>query len=170
YRSVEDELKARKVPGLRISRVEYHEGGLLSDKRTYLRLARERFAFDVCAAPFGRAYFFSLRFVEVPRLLLPRILALIAIVILALFVVRQTNSLASILWVFGISLFAVFLVLLARATKGQTPSIVSWRRRLPRCLRSDCRSRRVMIFDDYLTSNFAIPGSASTHVANPVAS
>ncbi|MBI5771946.1 MAG: hypothetical protein HZA93_29505 [Verrucomicrobia bacterium] len=67
YAAIETELAAKKMPQLKISRVEYYEGGLLSAKREYLRLARERLAFDVCAAPFGRDFFFSLRFVEKPR-------------------------------------------------------------------------------------------------------
>ncbi len=62
-----DELAARRLQQLKTSRVEYHEGEVLSDKRIYLRLARERYSFDVCAAPFGEGYFFSLRFVQVPR-------------------------------------------------------------------------------------------------------
>ena len=66
YRAVEDELAARQVPGLTILRVDFAEGGILSDKRVYLRMLRERLVFDVCAAPFGRAYFFSLRFAEIP--------------------------------------------------------------------------------------------------------
>ena len=67
YQAIEEELEVRQVPGLAISRVTYREGGALSHGRMYLRLSRERFAFDVCAAPFGQAYFFSLRFVEIPR-------------------------------------------------------------------------------------------------------
>lgn len=66
YRMIESELAARKVPGLKMSRVEFSEGGLLSDKREYLRLQRERLVFDICAAPFGTSYFFSFRFVELP--------------------------------------------------------------------------------------------------------
>lgn len=66
YGEIEKELVARKVPGLTLTRVEFAEGGLLSDKRVYLRMIRERLVFDVCAAPFGRAYFFSLRFAEIP--------------------------------------------------------------------------------------------------------
>ncbi len=66
YQMIEKELQARKVPGLAMSRVELSEGGLLSDKREYLRLKRERFVFDICAAPFGTSYFFSFRFVELP--------------------------------------------------------------------------------------------------------
>lgn len=67
YDQIESDLKERRIPRLRSKRVEFHEGSRLSDKRAYLRLARERFSFEVCAAPFGRGYFFTLRYVEVPR-------------------------------------------------------------------------------------------------------
>lgn len=66
YDSVEKEIFALKIPGLEISRVDYAEGGLLSDNRVYLRLIRERLAFDVCAAQFGTRYFFSCRTVYSP--------------------------------------------------------------------------------------------------------
>jgi hypothetical protein len=66
YATVEKELKERKVPSMQITRVEFAEGGLLSDKREYLRMTRERLVFDVCAAPFGTSYFFSCRFAELP--------------------------------------------------------------------------------------------------------
>jgi len=67
YDQIEADLSERRVPRLRSKRVEFYEGSRLSDKRLYLRLARERFSFEVCAAPFGSGYFFSLRYVEVPR-------------------------------------------------------------------------------------------------------
>lgn len=66
YKRIEKELDARKVPSLEMSRVEFSEGGFLSDKRQYLRLRRERLAFDICAAPFGTGYFFSFRSVLLP--------------------------------------------------------------------------------------------------------
>jgi hypothetical protein len=66
YQKIEKELTARKIPSLEISRVELSEGGLLSDKREFLRLRRERLVFNICAAPFGTSYFFSFRFVELP--------------------------------------------------------------------------------------------------------
>jgi hypothetical protein len=66
YEAVEKELKAREVPGLNISTVDFAEGGILSSKREYLRMTRERLVFDICAAPFGTAFFFSSRFVEIP--------------------------------------------------------------------------------------------------------
>ena len=69
YAAVEKELDARKVPGLEKSRIEFAEGGLLSDKRVYLRMLRERMVFDVCAAPFGTRYFFSCRMAEIPSVI-----------------------------------------------------------------------------------------------------
>ena len=66
YEAVEKKLAEIKTPGLEITREEYEEGGILSDKRVYLRLIRERLAFDVCAAQFGNRYFFSSRTVYSP--------------------------------------------------------------------------------------------------------
>lgn len=68
YESIEKALQARKVPGMEISREEFAEGGLVSDRRIYLRLFRERLAIYTCAAPFGAGYFFSCRVVYVPAL------------------------------------------------------------------------------------------------------
>jgi hypothetical protein len=66
YAGIEQELKAREVPGLDIAYVDFAEGGVLSQKREYLRMTRERLVFDICAAPFGTAHFFSCRFAEIP--------------------------------------------------------------------------------------------------------
>jgi hypothetical protein len=68
YAAIEEELTARKIPSLEISKEEFAEGGMLSDKRIYLRLFRERLALYTCAAPFGAGYFFSCRTVYVPAL------------------------------------------------------------------------------------------------------
>lgn len=68
YAAVEQQLAARKIPGLQIVRQEFAEGGLLSAQRLYLRLMRERVAIDTCAAPFGNVYFFSCRTLHVPAL------------------------------------------------------------------------------------------------------
>jgi hypothetical protein len=68
YAKVEQELATRKIPGMEISRVQFAEGGLLSDQRVYLRLMRERLCIDTCAAPFGNIFFFSSRTVYVPAL------------------------------------------------------------------------------------------------------
>lgn len=66
YSAIEQDLAAREVQGLELSRIEYAEGGILSAKRAYLRMQRERLLFDVCSAPFGTSWFFSCRFSEKP--------------------------------------------------------------------------------------------------------
>ena len=68
YSSVQKRLEDQKIPNMEVSRVEFAEGGLLSDQRQYLRLMRERLAIDTCAAPFGKYFFFSCRIVYVPAL------------------------------------------------------------------------------------------------------
>jgi hypothetical protein len=68
YSTVEKKLEHQKFPNVEVSRIEFAEGGLMSDQRVYLRLMREQFAIDTCAAPFGNHYFFSCRFVHVPAL------------------------------------------------------------------------------------------------------
>jgi hypothetical protein len=69
YAAIEKELKDRQVPGLDIAYVDFAEGGVLSQKREYLRMTRERLVFDICAAPFGTAHFFSCRFAEIPAVI-----------------------------------------------------------------------------------------------------
>jgi hypothetical protein len=68
YATIEKQLEAQKFPSVEVSRIEFAEGGLLSNQRQYLHLMRERFAIDTCAAPFGGHFFFSCRFVHVPAL------------------------------------------------------------------------------------------------------
>lgn len=66
YQSIEHAVKERCLPGLDMSRVDFAEGGALSHKRTYLRMIRERLVFDICAAQFGTASFFSCRMAQIP--------------------------------------------------------------------------------------------------------
>jgi hypothetical protein len=112
YTAVEKELNDQKVPGLAISRVEFSEGGILSDKRQYLRMTRERLIFDVCAAPFGTNYFYSCRFAEIPAVVELWQLLVLAFVLgfaaLASFVVfvRIFGLLAPFVWPVA---FIVFL-------------------------------------------------------------
>ena len=123
YDEVEKELAARQAPGLKISRVDFYQGGVMSDKRTYLRLSRERYAFDVCAAPFGREFFFSLRFIERPRPGLLALLAILAALALIALVVRMIGP----GWAVGI-FFALIvatcykLVTSAEANKDKVPT------------------------------------------------
>lgn len=66
YRTLESEIVSKKIPSLAISREIFSEGSLLSDRRIYLRLIRERLALYTCASSFGTGYFFSCRTVYVP--------------------------------------------------------------------------------------------------------
>lgn len=61
YGKVEQALRDRQVPDLEMGRVDWPEGGILSAKREYLRLTRERLVFDICGAPFGTGFFVSSR-------------------------------------------------------------------------------------------------------------
>lgn len=94
YDAVEQELKARQVPGLDLFHVDFAEGGALSAKREYLRMTRERLIFDVCASPFGTAYFFSCRFAEIPAVveLWQLIVLLLAFCICVPLLARFTNA------------------------------------------------------------------------------
>lgn len=68
YTSVEGALASRAIPDLQTSRVQWRESGVFSAKREYLRASRGRYAFDICAAPFGNGYFFSWWFAKIgPR-------------------------------------------------------------------------------------------------------
>jgi hypothetical protein len=108
YEAVEKELKDRQVPGLEISRVDFAEGGLLSQKREYLRMTRERLVFDICAAPFGTGYFFSCRFAEIPATV--KLWELCAVLLASLVIVGLTFKFAG--WLLGpVILLAGFLAL-----------------------------------------------------------
>lgn len=65
YASVEVALEKREIPGLMISRVDWHEGGSFSAKREYLRVQRKGLTFDICGAPFGNGFFVSWWLAEV---------------------------------------------------------------------------------------------------------
>jgi hypothetical protein len=93
YTLIERTLAEKKIPSMDTSCVEYPEGGLLSEGRVYMRMLRERLAFDMCAAPFGADYFFSCRTVYSPA-----VLKLWHLLVL-LFVLGLINSLLT--WLLG---------------------------------------------------------------------
>src|SRR6267154_3938206 len=68
YKALETEIESRKIPSLSMSREIFSKSRLLSNRRIYLRLFRERLALYTCASPFGTGYFFSCRTVYVPAL------------------------------------------------------------------------------------------------------
>lgn len=59
YSSLEGAVKSREIPGIKLSRKNYKEGGLLSAKREYFRVIRGEYIFDICAAPFANSFFVS---------------------------------------------------------------------------------------------------------------
>lgn len=116
YVAIEKELKTRQVPNLQLSRVEFAEGGFLSDKREYLRITRERLVFDICGAPFGTAFFFSCRFAEIPvvvqlwqLLVLACALGFFAVFSFTIFV-KVFGLLAPFLWPLAFIAFFVLVI------------------------------------------------------------
>jgi hypothetical protein len=59
YNSVEEKVRARNIPDVRIKRVEWLEGGIFSDKRLYLEVRRFDCIYHICGAPFGGTFFVS---------------------------------------------------------------------------------------------------------------
>jgi len=66
YNAVEQAVTNRAVPETHWSRIEHKEGGLASANRQYLRMHRGKYAFDICAAPFGNGFFVSWWLTEPP--------------------------------------------------------------------------------------------------------
>jgi len=59
YQAVEDSIKKRAIPDIRFERVTHSQGGVFGTKREYLRVSRNEYIFDICAAPFGNDFFVS---------------------------------------------------------------------------------------------------------------
>jgi hypothetical protein len=49
YELVKVGIARREIPDLKISQIEWKEGGLGAGKRVYLRISREGLNFDICA-------------------------------------------------------------------------------------------------------------------------
>lgn len=82
YAAVEAAIRQRKLPEISISRVRFSEGGIASPEREYLRVQRNRIAFDICSAPYGNGHFFSWWLAKIPaKYGLFKVLALIVGVI-----------------------------------------------------------------------------------------
>jgi hypothetical protein len=106
YAKIETEIRDRQWPGVEFLRIAHSEAGLLSHKREYLRVIRQRQVFDFCAATFGKDYFFTLREAEMKAEVTPSTL-LILIVALGLTFHLAVNTLG---FVSGAGLFAILLV------------------------------------------------------------
>lgn len=119
YAKIEQQLEARQIPGLEISRLEFAEGGMLSDQRTYLRLMRERLAFVTCAAPFGKVFFFSWRTVYVPALVrLWHILAALAFFFAVVFLLVKPLGIAFTIIALVTLMFAIAAVFRNASAEG----------------------------------------------------
>lgn len=59
YQSVEEAIKKRGIPDIRFSRITHSQGGVFGTRREYLRVSRNEYIFDICAAPFGNDFFVS---------------------------------------------------------------------------------------------------------------
>lgn len=59
YSSIEKMVKDKEIPKVSLSRINLSEGGLFSSSREYLRIKRNEYIFDICAAPFGKQFFIS---------------------------------------------------------------------------------------------------------------
>jgi hypothetical protein len=59
YDRVRSRLEEENLPGLHVKVVAWHEGGIHTEKRDYLRVRRGDYIFDLCAAPVGNSFFVS---------------------------------------------------------------------------------------------------------------
>jgi hypothetical protein len=100
YADVESRLSDREVPHLAISRVTFKEGGLLSARREYLRVARGRLTYDIGAAPFGTSYFFSSWCTEQqPSSLLVTLIVLVALPLAFILMLTKLGLLGVVLFI-----------------------------------------------------------------------
>lgn len=59
YEKIENILEEKSYPDVAVSRITLAQMGLLSSRREYLRITRDQYIFDICAAPFGRDFYVS---------------------------------------------------------------------------------------------------------------
>ena len=90
YELVKAGIARREIPDLKISQVEWEQGGLGSGKRVYLRVSREELNFDICAAPFGTGYFFSWWLAKISRVLLDVLFLFLYVVVVGFILYRAT--------------------------------------------------------------------------------
>lgn len=126
YSAVEKELEERKVPDLEVSRVEYREGSLLSAQRQYLRLRRERLVMDICSAPFGTSWFFSLRGAVIRRTLRMWEVIVILLFLLTLFLlyIGSFGFLGGIIAIIASLLAIIFFMSFAPRVHGLDDALI----------------------------------------------
>ena len=121
YEKLENEIRTRSWPGVEVLRILHSEAGLLSHKREYLRVIRQRQVFDICAAPFGNDYFFTLREAEIqPQLTLATVVIfLFALSMLLSFLVGSFGLIGGAIN-FSILILGSFLLMLNALRLGLT--------------------------------------------------
>ncbi|HEU5124828.1 MAG TPA: hypothetical protein VFW05_12275 [Verrucomicrobiae bacterium] len=125
YSEIEQAIRAKQWPGVEMMRLDYREAGFLSHKREYLRIIRQRQLFDICAAVFGKDYFFSIREAQIPVVIdIRSVLSLLIGLFLTFMLSVNLLGLVfgAIAWLFLLSFGAWFLfnVLKLGLTKADT--------------------------------------------------
>ncbi len=59
YQAIEEKIAAESLKEIKVERVTLSEGGIFSNKRSYLQVKRAEHVFHICAAPYGHNYFLS---------------------------------------------------------------------------------------------------------------
>jgi hypothetical protein len=103
YAAVEAAIERRQIPDRRSVRIDFKEGGLLTARRVYLRIMRDKHSFDICAAPFGTGFFFSWWLTELPSQWVIYCIGLLFVSLLTVIVCFQAGFIVGIL----LSLIAV---------------------------------------------------------------
>ena len=59
YKLLEAKIKERELPEVKTRTRNISQGGMFSKNRLYFEASRKDYIFHVCAAPYGKDYFFS---------------------------------------------------------------------------------------------------------------
>lgn len=64
YKATERSIKAKEIPGVSFERVTHLQEGVLDKRREYLRIKKDNYTIDMCAAPFAKGFYVSWRLLE----------------------------------------------------------------------------------------------------------
>lgn len=120
YANVEAAFAKREAPDVEVSRVTWKERSAISPERVYLRFQRLEYVCDICAAPFGKDFFFSSWLVmRMPSLTVPHWIGMGTTLFLLTFMF--TNVFGFFKGLFFLILLLSFLWLLIRSGVIETP-------------------------------------------------
>lgn len=181
YGAVEYEIHERQWPGVETIRDVHSEAGLLSHKREYLRVIRQRQVFDLCAAAFGKDFFITLREAEIrPQLTLATLLIFALAMLIALSLCVSTFGLTTGTIGFGLLLVGGVFLLLNVLRMGLTrldgvllrmpvigPLYETWFRRSTTYFQHDLRVVFLKLMDDLVKARIDESTSAQgiTHLS-----